>query len=126
MITILVLEDESKVYKILSEVLEDQGYQLSNDPQAADLIKVVKRGQQPGSVPFWPKNFLDFQDVLLHQSNGNLYKALLEKLEKPLIEAALNRTEGNQLKAAKLLGLNRNTLYSKMKRLHIHAEKWKK
>jgi len=39
-----------------------------------------------------------------------LYDRLLGDFERPLLEAALDLTGGNQLKAAKLLGVNRNTL----------------
>ncbi len=39
-----------------------------------------------------------------------LYDRLLEEFERPLLEAALLLTGGNQLRAARLLGVNRNTL----------------
>jgi two-component system nitrogen regulation response regulator GlnG len=39
-----------------------------------------------------------------------LYDRLLAEFERPLLETALQLTRGNQLKAAKLLGVNRNTL----------------
>jgi two-component system nitrogen regulation response regulator GlnG len=50
---------------------------------------------------------------------------MLAVIEKQLIEYVLERTEGNQLKAARILGLNRNTIRSKIKKLEINAEKWK-
>ena len=40
---------------------------------------------------------------------GSLYHRALAAFEKPLIEYALGRTGGNQLRAAQLLGINRNT-----------------
>ncbi len=52
---------------------------------------------------------------------AGLYQRILRKLELPLLEAALNATAGNQLRAAELLGLNRNTLRKKMKELGIVA-----
>lgn len=48
-----------------------------------------------------------------------LYDRLLPLLEKPLIEATLQATSGNQLKAAHVLGINRNTLRKKMLALGI-------
>ncbi len=39
-----------------------------------------------------------------------VYDRLLAEVERPLIAACLDATGGNQLKAAKLLGINRNTL----------------
>ncbi len=43
------------------------------------------------------------------------------EVEPPLIRAALSATGGNQLKAADLLGLNRNTLRKKMRDLGIEV-----
>jgi two-component system, NtrC family, nitrogen regulation response regulator GlnG len=47
--------------------------------------------------------------------DGELYDALIGRVEQLLISAALDRTDGNQLKAAAVLGINRNTLRSKRK-----------
>jgi two-component system nitrogen regulation response regulator GlnG len=48
-----------------------------------------------------------------------LYHRVLRELEYPLISAALAATRGNQIKAAELLGLNRNTLRKKVRDLDI-------
>jgi DNA-binding protein Fis len=50
-----------------------------------------------------------------------LYNRLLVRLEKPLIIQTLRATGGNQIKAAEILGLNRNTLRKKMRELNIDA-----
>ena len=52
-----------------------------------------------------------------------LYGRLLKELESPMINIVLQATKGNQLKASKLLGLNRNTLRKKMKDLNIKFDK---
>ncbi|MCK4994287.1 MAG: Fis family transcriptional regulator [Candidatus Omnitrophica bacterium] len=54
-----------------------------------------------------------------------LYKDILEMVERPLIEITLQKTDGNQKKAAKLLGINRNTLHAKIKKLNIDISKFK-
>lgn len=43
-----------------------------------------------------------------------LHKFVLEQVEKPLIELALKNTNGNQVRTAKMLGINRNTLKKKI------------
>ena len=48
-----------------------------------------------------------------------LYHRILREIECPLISAALAATRGNRIKAAKLLGLNRNTLRKKVRDLDI-------
>ncbi|MGH7813179.1 MAG: sigma 54-interacting transcriptional regulator [Candidatus Binataceae bacterium] len=44
----------------------------------------------------------------------DLYRHLVAEIERPLIELALKRSGGNQVKAARMLGLNRNTLRKKI------------
>lgn len=43
-----------------------------------------------------------------------LYDTFLQELEMPLLTVVLEQTQGNQSKAAKILGLNRGTLRKKM------------
>lgn len=49
----------------------------------------------------------------------NLYDMVIPEVEKSLIVMVLKETGGNQIKAASLLGINRNTLRSKIKKLGI-------
>ena len=58
-------------------------------------------------------------EVLLkqHEEGGrvkNLYSQVIEQVEKPMIELVLGLHSGNQIKAAELLGINRNTLRKKI------------
>ena len=48
-----------------------------------------------------------------------LYNRVLREIEKPLFTLTLQATRGNQIKAANILGLNRNTLRKKIKELEI-------
>jgi two-component system nitrogen regulation response regulator GlnG len=48
-----------------------------------------------------------------------LYDRVLREIERPLIRQTLRATRGNQIKAAELLGLNRNTLRKKIRELEI-------
>jgi two-component system nitrogen regulation response regulator GlnG len=50
---------------------------------------------------------------------SNLYETVVSEVEKALFSIVLNETEGNQLGAAKILGINRNTLSKKMKEYKI-------
>jgi two-component system nitrogen regulation response regulator GlnG len=50
---------------------------------------------------------------------GDLYTQLISAVERPLIEVVLERAGGNQVKAAQMLGINRNTLRKKITDLGI-------
>ena len=52
-----------------------------------------------------------------------LYSRVLREIERPLLELSLQATRGNQIRAAKLLGLNRNTLRKKIRDLGISAQR---
>ena len=51
--------------------------------------------------------------------SSGLYNRIINEVERPLISICLNATKGNQIRASKLLGLNRNTLRKKIKELKI-------
>ena len=48
-----------------------------------------------------------------------LYDRVLREVERPLVSLSLQATRGNQIRAAALLGLNRNTLRKKIQELKI-------
>ena len=49
----------------------------------------------------------------------SIYEMVLKNIEKPMIETVLGKANGNQTLAAEMLGINRNTLRSKMQQLRI-------
>jgi DNA-binding protein Fis len=61
----------------------------------------------------------EFVKSMRNGSARNLHPILIAAVERPLIISALRETKGNQLQAADLLGLNRNTLRKKIVDLHI-------
>jgi two-component system nitrogen regulation response regulator GlnG len=50
---------------------------------------------------------------------GRLYRSVMARVEQPLLRHALDLCGGNQLKAAKLLGINRNTLRKRLRLLGL-------
>ncbi len=55
-----------------------------------------------------------------------LHDRVLREIELPLIALTLSATRGNQLKAAELLGINRNTLRKRIRELDIPVTRGKK
>lgn len=125
MITVLVLEDEKKVYTLLSEALRKEGYSFIDEPESGGMIKIVKKKENKRGTSLGER-VIALKNILLREKHGLVYKSILEDVEKPLMESILEDTEGNQLKAAKILGINRNTLRSKIKKLGIEVDKFKK
>ncbi len=65
------------------------------------------------------------EDAFLTLEKGEVYRHVIGVAEKALIEKALERSYGNQIIAAKILGINRNTLRTKIRRLHIDVGSFK-
>ena len=124
MITIVITDDESKVKEALEKMLSGEGYVLSGAPANEGAIRLVKK-DCIRDLAFIKDKVVTLENSLFNEKKGVLYKSVVEAIEKPLIEQTLERTEGNQLKAARILGLNRNTLRAKIKRLAINVDKWK-
>ena len=54
---------------------------------------------------------------------SGIYERVLREIERPLITLCLSATRGNQIRAAALLGLNRNTLRKKIRELDIPIQR---
>lgn len=81
--------------------------------QAVSLEKLVKSKLE---VLFTQQKEADVE------LNG-LYDIVMEQVERPLLELALRSFNGNQVKTAQMLGINRNTL---KKKIDIYKIKYKK
>ena len=66
------------------------------------------------------KNFFDSLES--NDQKIGLHDKFMNEFERPLILRALEFCKGNQIKTSKILGINRNTLRSKLKRLKISSK----
>jgi two-component system nitrogen regulation response regulator GlnG len=51
--------------------------------------------------------------------DGDLYEQVVSKVEKPLFELVMESVKGNQVRAAKVLGINRNTLRERLRKYKL-------
>jgi two-component system, NtrC family, nitrogen regulation response regulator GlnG len=69
------------------------------------------------------KKLLDCVRGLRERANANLYDLIIGLVEKPLLRAVLRETAGNHLRAAQILGINRNTLRKKLTEHGVDPER---
>ncbi|MBI5286888.1 MAG: sigma-54-dependent Fis family transcriptional regulator, partial [Deltaproteobacteria bacterium] len=63
-----------------------------------------------------------FVERIEAKGRQELYQMIMPFMERPLIRLVLKKTKGNQVKAAEILGINRNTLRKKIKELGIKVK----
>ncbi|TAK10373.1 sigma-54-dependent Fis family transcriptional regulator [bacterium] len=94
-----------------------------------DFTLQSRQGEGPGEI-----DDLSLEEIIRHKLEDyfartkgvdvdNLYNLVVERVERPLIELTLKKTRGNQIKAAQILGINRNTLRKKIADLQIKLKK---
>ncbi len=81
----------------------------------------TKLPQELGFDEYVGAKLRDFVRRMKLGAGSHLHSLLMKAMEKPLITLVLEETGGNQIKAAALLGLNRNTLRKKIKELDIRV-----
>jgi two-component system nitrogen regulation response regulator GlnG len=95
------------------------------------LLRSCATAAQQGESPPAPASF---EDLLMSKlrlmfpglealGRGTLHALVLSHVEKLLLTFVLNECRGNQLRSAKILGINRNTLRKKIGDLHISVSR---
>jgi two-component system nitrogen regulation response regulator GlnG len=98
--------------RIVERELADQQPVVHGEEGPATLAQLVERklssyfADQPDGLP-----------------PAGLYDRVLEEVERPLIQLTLSATRGNQVRAAEILGLNRNTLRKKISDLGVEMHR---
>ncbi|MEO1493447.1 MAG: nitrogen regulation protein NR(I) [Pseudomonadota bacterium] len=109
--------------QIPAEVIEQELTQRRDDDGGATDEPSVGRSLGGAVEVHLERYFQRHGDVL---PPPGLYDRVLREVELPLIALTLSATRGNQLKAADLLGINRNTLRKKIRELDIPVTRGKK
>ena len=100
---------------------------IMNDDLAEEILNLQKLDQQmldtDNQFSKILENYLSRNiDKINKEYQGDVYNYFVTELEKVLLLEVLKNKNGNQLKAAELLGLNRNTLRKKITELNISID----
>jgi len=95
------------------EIVEKELLQVKVENQSVDNIGLSK---------IIDGYFANNLNKLLKNNNKNIYSEVISEVEQSMIKNVLFITKGNQLKAAQILGLNRNTLRKKIGDLNINIQ----
>ena len=91
--------------------------ELGDIPASADQVETPGGEGLAAAVEYHIRGYFSAHKGGL--PSAGLYDRVLREVERPLIVLTLGATRGNQIKAAHLLGLNRNTLRKKIRELDI-------
>ena len=109
-----------------SLILEDYiDYEIKNEQVVQHDLKTKSEKENLRSyLDSFLKNFFKTLDENIDEID--LYEKFLNEFERPLISKTLEFCKGNQIKTSKILGINRNTLRVKIKKLKIPSKHGKK
>ena len=97
---------------ITSQTLVESASYLGQERRKEDLLEKLIRERA--------LSLIELQD---NSQDKGIYELLIKDVEKFLIEAVLERTRGNKKRAARILGINRNTLSKRIEELGISRYK---
>ena len=84
--------------------------------ETVDTIKEQTSIIQPGLTDSIYQVVTNYLKSAPGSNSSELYDFILEVIEPPLFEAIMQHTMGNQVKAAKILGISRGTLRKKLEK----------
>lgn len=103
-----------------SSVLEKQDFLfLAKGASREEMIKELSLEE----IIDWKLN--ELMRILQSGEMTDVYDFVISQVERPLIKKILIMTDGNQIKASKILGLNRNTLRKKIAGFKLQAKEFK-
>jgi two-component system, NtrC family, nitrogen regulation response regulator GlnG len=96
--------DDAALPALIGDAAKGEGMSMPSRDLAAAVRSMIDRiaDERPGAL-----------------DDGTIYARIITEVERPLIEAMLARHGGNQLRAARAMGINRNTLRKRLDTLDI-------
>jgi two-component system nitrogen regulation response regulator GlnG len=105
--------------EISAEVIENELQTVGRSPSSGENSLMPENLTIGQAVEHYlQRYFTSFGEEL---PPSGLYQRILAEVEYPLVLASMTATRGNQIRAAELLGLNRNTLRKKIRELGVNV-----
>ncbi len=121
--TVVITDNDKKAHELIAQLLGRPGQVRLTVTRQDNGIKIVEEDAY-ASVALRDK-LDELAEVLFRSGEGAVYKNFIGIVEKPLLERVLQSCEGNQLKAARILGINRNTMRAKIRKLGIDVIRYR-
>jgi len=120
---ILLIEDDRKVHGLIEKILPKGDLKIVRAfPHPEEGARGNRESEGLKGGPPWAleevvREYL--KGGIDTQKEGHIHEYIVGKVEKALIGVILEEEKGNQVRVARRLGINRNTLRKKMKDLQI-------
>lgn len=98
----------------ITDLITQTDPEATNDP-SFDLVESQEVRLEVAVVRQLDRYFAQLNGAQPHP----LHPLVIDAVEKTLLVYVMRRCEGNQCKAAKLLGINRNTLHKKLEKYEL-------
>jgi len=121
---ILLIEDDQNVHGLIEKIFPKEDLMVFNKfprgPEGTASESSEGRWLKVGSALGLEEAVREYLKMGIGAGkDGNIHEFIIGKVERALIGLILEEEKGNQVRAAKRLGINRNTLRKKMKDLRI-------
>ena len=122
MAAILVIKDDHELQGLIEKILPPSEARMTGNNLPEPLQRLLPTKEQKAQEPTEALEEVVREVVKSEVNTGNedhIHESVIGKVERALIGMLLEEERGNQVRAARRLGINRNTLRKKMKDLQI-------
>ena len=122
MAAILVIEDDHNLQGLIEKILPAKQIEVSRKRSRRSSATPGSSGDLQKGDPMLALEEIVREVLKVEVDTGNadhIHESIIGKVERALIGIVLEEEHGNQVRASKRLGINRNTLRKKMKDLQI-------
>ncbi len=116
---ILVIEDDRNIQGLIEKIFPKDKIDVIKTSFEGKDSRAASGANLPSPLSLEETVRAFLREEVDKNSWGTIHEAVIGKVEKVLIGLILEEEKGNQVRAAKRLGINRNTLRKKMRDLQI-------